>query len=654
MNHWCSYYVCAAMIGLLVSPDRVQAWENLFLLPLEIEAVTRFDGTDRSEPDSHLRDTELRVGLRLKQEGYSLDPAIARFVLEVEPAYSWGKLETGTIKDNRSDKFLSYLFQFNLFQGTPGPVGLDLLTMRNKSLNTGSLGSRYDSEIETHTGTVNWKNRVFPMQFSYSERSLKQDFLTGATNTPSKRDDHLRTLKLKGKSSKLNLLIERQSLNDQVPDRDQDFDLNHANLSHRFAWGRASQLRSRWDYYDRTGFNANRRLFIEENVRIQHADKLFSQSSLRYFSVTQEIKTNEYIGDFRLQHQLYDNLTSTAQLFGNARRSDRLDETRWRTGLDSSYRKQRLFGATVNAGIGFSYQETERVSKLGLVEVIDERHDATLAGSVVLENRFIINSSIIVTNFDGTLVYTQDIDYRVVQLTGELTQLQVIPGGRIEEGDTLLISYKTETLPSQEFSTTNLQYNLGISFRWLRFTHRGRKSDDQLLSGANESFLKDNRDTLTNLEFRWKIVGINTMLSAERHFNKIGDFESLTYTYRQVLSWPMSSRTLINLSMLESFIETSSLNTDLYNFELSLNWRSRRGLSIRPVLGAWRRLDEDFSGGGLNREDEFLMAGVTLRWQYRKVAMDLSYHHNRRTIDTLQTTDQTTENRVMFNLSRRL
>ncbi len=646
-----AHLVClfVALILLVGTHEQVQAWDKLTLFPLDIEALLSFDGTDRSDQVSDLGDTEFRAGLRIRQEAYSLDPGIARFLLEVESAYSWGNLDFGTVKENRNDRILSYLFQFNLFQETPGPVGFDLLTMRNTSLNQGSLGSRYDSEIETHSATARWKNTAFPMQLIYAERALKQDFLTGGTNILSRRDESLRTLTLTGRSSKLDLLIEQQSMDDRVPDRDQNFNLSRANLNHRFEWGNDSRLSSRLEFYDRTGFNANKRLSIEENARIQHTDNVFSQGSLRHFAVTQDNKTTEESGDFRLQHQLYDNLTTSANLFASSRRSDRLDQTQWRAGLDSNYQKHGLFGASVTAGLGFSYQETDRDSKLGLVEVIDERHEATLIGSVILDGRFIIDSSIIVTNPNGTLVYTQNFDYSIIRLTDDLTQLQVVPGGQIESGDTLLVSYKAQALPSQQFSTTHLRYNISINFHWLRFSHRDNKSDDTLLSGAGESFLNNNRDTITNIELHWEMGGLDTLLSAERHLNTIGDFKSTTFTYRQFLSWPINTRTLISLNMFESFNETSRLKTDLYNLELALNWQPLTGLSIRPTLGAWKSLDEDISGNGTSREDQFLMAGVTLRFLYRKIAMDLSYHHNRRTINTRETN----ENRVMFNLSRR-
>ena len=75
------------------------------------------------------------------------------------------------------------------------------------------------------------------------------------------------------------------------------------------------------------------------------------------------------LNEFELTHQLYKNLTTRGHVNLNAKHSDNVDENRWRTGLETQYHKQDLFGASVNAGLGASYQVTDRDSNLGLVEV---------------------------------------------------------------------------------------------------------------------------------------------------------------------------------------------------------------------------------------------------------------------------------------------
>ncbi|MBL3588419.1 MAG: hypothetical protein JMN24_01330 [gamma proteobacterium endosymbiont of Lamellibrachia anaximandri] len=649
-----------SMITLWTTNSRALSWDELTFYPTKFEAVVDFDGTNRRKSGSS-RETEWRAGVRVEQDGYALDPGIALFHLDIEPMYTWGDFESSDMSQENSGELLNYLFQLNLLQGTPGPVGFDLSTQRSTNYNTGSLGSRNDNVIDTTRATVNWKNPAFPTNLTYEERSLQEEFRSRLSSAVSERDETLKRWAIKGRSSKLDLRLEHKSLDDQTI-RDQDYEIDEANISHRLPWGNDSRLRSRFDYYDRTGFNANKRLTFDEFARIQHTPNLYSRTSYHYHSIKQNIKNIEHRGIFELNHQLYKNLKTKVHTNITSRNSDNADEDKWLIGLDSKYSKQDLFGASVMAGLGGSYQETDRVSNQEVVEVIDESHIVPLTGSVILNQRFILTGTIIVTDDTGALVYAEGSDYIVIPLAGDLTQLQTIPGGRIDTGDTLLVSYKAEPLPSQTFSTIRTNFNLGIDLGWVRFSHSDNVSDDKLMSGADESFLNDTRNTITDIEFRTKLATVNTVVGAARRFTLAGGFESTTYTSRQLLSWTTSSSTTSrgiqwNLNATQSFTEQESLDTDLYRIDLSAHWYPFARLSIHPTLGTWKRYDTGDAITGGRRDDEFITAGVRGNWRYRELDLSFNYHHDRRTTSTFAqpagTTTQSVEDRLMFTLRRR-
>jgi len=651
MKHSGHIWIVVTFITLAVISGSVRAWDWIGFYPLDAEAIVRFYGTDRrSENGEFFQDIEWRAGVHLTQKGYILDPGIAQFLLDIEPVYIGGRIESNTAKDDRNGNFLSYLVQLNLLRGTPGPFSFDLSAMRSSNLNTLALGSRFENVIELNSASGQWRNSAFPMQFIYSERSLKQEFTSSGSSIISERDELLKTFTIKGRSSKMNLLLERQSMDDRVVTRNRDYDLDRASFNHKFLWGRDSQLRSRLYYLNRTGFNFNKRLTIVETADIQHTDTIFSRSIYSFNSVAQTFETNEHTLESTLTHQLYSNLTTSVRVFGSSLTSNNLDQTRWRTELEGQYQKQNLFlGANAYIGLAVSYQETDRNSSFGLAEVIDEAHVVTLGGMIILNRRFIVSATILVTSADGALVFTEGTDYIVFDVTDDLTQLQVVPGGRISTGDTILVSYKLQVLPSQEFSTTFTRIRLGFNLGWMNFSHYSRISDDRLLSGAGESFLNDYRDIATNLEFRWRMADIDSVVGAERRYNKTINFESTTFTFRQFFSWDGFGDTLWNLNMVESFGETNLISTDLYTLELSANWQPVMNLRIRPTLGAWKRLDKGESISGGQRDDTFITAGISMRWQYRKVSLDLAYHYNRRTTNARLTN----ENILLFNLRRR-
>ncbi|MCG8123109.1 MAG: hypothetical protein N0E55_03945, partial [Candidatus Thiodiazotropha taylori] len=190
--------------------------------------------------------------------------------------------------------------------------------------------------------------------------------------------------------------------------RNQDYELDRANISHHLLWGRNSQLDSNLNYTDRTGFNANERLTISESARIQHLDNLHSRTSYHYQSTEQTIENTEHGGRFELHHRLYNNLNTMGYANLNKRESDDLDEDKWRVGLEARYTKNKLLGAYISAGVRASYQETDRVSTLGTIDVIDESQAVPFTGAILLEQRFIITSTIVVTDSDGVTVYDEN------------------------------------------------------------------------------------------------------------------------------------------------------------------------------------------------------------------------------------------------------
>ena len=638
---------------VLVYPDLsavALSWDWLTLEPLEGELVFSFDETQRTTEDlSELSDSELETGLEITQRGSVLDPGIARFLLQVQPILVRGDYFNDDLRETRDGDFLSYLAHVDLFQETQGAFSGSLLASETTETNIGSLGSRSENEVGNRAATLRWEYPILPLQFSYRERSLKQLFRSGLSGATSDRDENLETFSISGNTSKMRLILEHQSLDDRVETRNQDYKLDTGLWSHKLKWGSGSILNSQLDFYDRTGFNAWKRLTILENAMIRHTDNLRSSTSYRFSSVDQDFESTEHHAETRVMHSYLQNLTTTGQLSGLTRNSDLEDETQWHTGLDTAYRKRDLFGASVTANIGAAYQLTDRVSEQGLLVVNDEPHTMPISGIVTLNKRFIISGSIIVTDADSVVVFSEGFDYEIFSAVEDLTQLIVIPGGRIGSGDRVLVSYRASSLPSLEYSTVFTHYSLGFDFGWFRFLHQDNRSNDNLISGAGESFLNDQRFTNTEIEFRWDVGRVSTRFGAERNFVRSGSFKTTTYTLRQQLSYVPSPKLAVNLNFVESTFNTNGLDTDLYNLELSATWRPVSSLSIRPSLGAWQRTDEGLGVAGQERDDEFQTAGIRVRWAYRKVTMDFNYFRNQRIIDSRQTD----EDRLMFNLRRR-
>jgi len=659
MKHFGPIWIATILLVFSVCSGPVLAWDWLSLYPAEIEAFIGLEGISRRHEDGvDSLDYRWDAGLNIDQRGYILDPGIVGFELNLRPHYLWNKYETGEVTEKITGHDLSYMFSMDMLQGTPHPFSYNVFATRGTNINSGSLGSRHENEFESKSATVFWKSTAFPMNLTYEDRYQNQKVLSSRDNVTRatlRRDEQIKTVTVKGRSSKTTLFAEHLTLDDRVPGRDLDYQLDRINLGHNLPWGSGSNLRSRIDYFDRRGFNPNRRANLVESATIQHSDNISSLSSYSFSTITQSYETIAHTGSINLSHLLYSNLATKAYLWGSSQQSDPQDLKRWRAGLSSQYTKN-FFGVGFTAGLGYSYQVTDRDSREDLVEIIDESHTVPLNGAVVLNRRFVVTSTIIVTNADGSAVYTDGIDYVIFDLPDDLTQLQAIPGEQIETGDTILVSYQAIALPSQEFSTTNTNYNLGLNLGWMRFSHSYTDMDEKLISGQGESFLNPRRDVRTRLEFRWNMSRFEVLLNADRSFNRFKGFEATAYTYRQSLNWAAFGNTHWNLSAVQSFTESTNLDTDLYSVELSVEWQPLYNLLIRPKLGAWKRFDEGETLSTGKRDDQFITAGIWLRWFYRKVTINMNYVHNQRTTNSFQADtvqSETNEDLIQFNLVRR-
>lgn len=655
------YAWCLALIFVIWSISfKAQSSDSFVLNPTELDVIVAFDGT-RSRNGTVSRESEWEAGVRFGQTGYLLDPKIAWFLVDIEPIIRRSDFDSEITRQETEGELLNYLFQVNLLRGTPGPFGLDLSTQRSDNFNTGSLGNRFDTVTDTNKVSLRWKNPAFPTSLTYQQSTLDEEFRSSLSSTATERDEILESWILKGRSSKLNVHLEHTELDDRIAQRDQDYELDRAIVSHNFLWGLNSKLHSNINFYDREGFNANERFTLDENIRIQHLENLYSHTSYNYQSTKQTIESKEQGLNFGLHHRLHKNLNSNVFVNLNKREADNSDEDKWHIGAGTQYNKSNLYGANVGAGVRASYQETDRISKLGLFDVVDESQVVPLNGIVVLDLRFIFTASIVVTDTTGTIVYNDGSDYTIAGIAGDFTQLQIVPGGRIDTGETILISYQAEQLPSQKFSTTFTNYNLSLDFDWFRLTHSDSKSDDSFISGANESFLQDTRNTFTEIDFHFNPAGIDTHIGAERRFTMTGDLESTQYSFRQQFSWTTAksrkSRGIIwNINAIQSYTEQDQIDTDLYRIDFSANWRPTPNLTVRPSISLWKRTDEGSVVAGVRREDEFATAGIWVRYRYRKVDLDFSYHHDERSVTHLQDIDDTelTEDRVMLTLKRRI
>lgn len=643
------------------NPLKADGW--FYFDPIELEAEIRFDGFRTHLERASSNVSEKRSSWLLEERlffglsGYAIDPRISNFLLQVEPVFRQGRETIDKANDGTSGNDLDYNINLGFLQGSEGQFDANLSTFRITSANDIAFGSRNKTDISAHEILINWKNPWFPLLFGYKAGSYLQEFnrLDGLTNL---RDEDRDRIRLTGRSSKLNLILDREIVDDKVFDR--DYTINRALIDHNLQWGHNSRLFSSVRAFDRQGFNAYRQLNWDERLRINHTDNLTSHTSYHYFSQQAFADTTTHEGIFQLEHSLYENLESDIRLRGRSENSDTLDRHEYEIGGNSNYQKMFDFGL-ISIGLYGDYRWTDRVSEAGTGETINEKHLASFIDPIILEERLINNSRIIVTAEDG-FVYTERVDYEVIRFGGVFTEIRIRPSGRITDEELLLISYLYEILPSARYTTLSTGFSFSYSYRWIRLFHNGYRYNNDLTSGFGAP--PDQKQRTTGLELSWNFFNVVARFRAESRYRKHGGFESRETVMNETLGYSLSNLLSINFSGNQVFTKSkgtvsldplrsfesqqNNIFADFYAFDASLTWFARPNLTVIPSVGVWRRKEHNRSE--FNRDVNRLYYNAELRvsWLVRKLTVDFYYNHNASDIDG---TDQAGD-RLFFSVRR--
>lgn len=627
----------------LQTPSWMRPPEWLHVNPTQWEAVIEFDGLRRqTENSGEFSENELEEGIRLRQSGYAWDPRIATFSSEFQPVFKQTAESGSGRREKRFGKFARANGNLSLLHGTASPVSVNIQALRDTGTVDGDLGSRTDFDTLIGSAIVNYKTPYFPSSLKYSERRQAQTFRSGFDTATNERNDILRSLNFRGRSSKMELLLQHDRFDDLVEGQNQDFYSNRATLSNNFRWGKGSRWNSRVDYFDRARFNVQERFTLDERVNIQHAEELSSTTSYNLSSQTQQQTTVTQTGSFALNHRLYQNLNTNFNASGVLVDSATTEEKLYQADLNLDYRKKIPWNGTFSTGLGGGYGVIDRQSTGGLTEAVDESHVVPSDRIVTLNSELIDTSSIIVTNAAGDLVYSVGSDYTVVAVENNLTELRIVAGGQINVGDTILVDYRFEAAPSQKFSRVPLRARVGLDFDWISVFHRESRLSEDIISGVGQDLLKEQRQRTSGIELKWISPATRATFKAEKRFDSLGDYKVGAVSFNQSLIQNVTSETSLSLTASQDFRKSGGLRTEFYSADASVSWQPLPNLSVRPRVGFWTRKQEE------QDSEKFITGGFDLRWFWRKIDVRLRYSHDRNTVNN----SETVEDRMLLTFTR--
>jgi hypothetical protein len=584
-----------------------------------------------------LADDVLRIGFEIRQQGYWSDPRIVAFNYYLRPVFSTREF---TPSGRQDIELLNYRIGIDILRGATTPVEMALRSSLSNNDYKATLAGDSNSRVQEHTAEIRWKYAPFPMQFTATEQDYYRKSSSVFSGSTIERNDLNRKLRIRGKSSKLSLNLEHETRENLLNQRVSDLEYDTAKLSHKFNWGKKSQMRSRYDYRRRIKEQEYVSSVFSQFITVQHTENLDSDVEYRFESATGTLDTNILDARYTLNHQLYQNLYSSIFAYDRERTSDIEDFQERGAGIRLDYNKE-FFGTRVNLGADFRSSNIDRNTVEGFLEIIDDEYTILPDGKAVLSDRLIKQESVIITDAAGSFVFIRGIDYQLLEFGNGLLIIEIIPGGDLEPGRSILVSYLARGNPSGEYRETLGSYNISISRGGLFFSHYALRTDNELSSGFLPTGLVNRRETHTQLDYGWDTRKGDFLLGLKNDHWEDSVFSMESVTLSGSASFTISP--LANASLTLTHQETTTedflgstgadvtgdkLNTVLNNLRLDLDWRLTNTLTITPSVTAWNK-DFEYQKFPIRSWDEnVISADVELDYRFRKFSASLRIFYN--------------------------
>lgn len=511
-----------------------------------------------SENDSQL----MKEQLNLQVKGDVFDPRLMSYALLGGFGLSQQSYSTNTQSDNSSGDLLEYGFNASFLPTKPYPFSIE--ASRTDELLTRAFQSPLRVK-NSHEG-FNLSLRVpeWPMTFSWSQSELLQDSDVASNENTLDRSMDRFSYTLSHAFSDYSRMTFRSDI-DQVTQTSGAFNSDVKTQRHRFLhylnFGDAKEHRldtsfslvDRQDQFDSSTFDWTENLFLKHTDTFStFYNTIYSQSTF------DEIDTKTMTGLAGFVHQLYLNLSTTADVYASKSEFGSTSETKARGGdLSFNYRRNNPWGLFL-AELEFNYETNETTGESGTFPVVDESHIFNDPFPFKLNERNVDTATIVITDVTGLLIYTEGDDYTVTVI-GDEVEIQPTTLGsvfpNISDGQTLLVDYfhliigdQTEDLSRQELRLEQ-KFNNGLSIYVLR-----QLLDRDVDSDIAPGILGQETDSMTyGAEYQWKRLIFNaehTDSDSTLETTKIDRLGMKTY-------WPLTPVTSLTGGISQTWIDTS-------------------------------------------------------------------------------------------------
>jgi hypothetical protein len=274
--------------------------------------------------------------------------------------------------------------------------------------------------------------------------------------------------------------------------------INSLRLSNRFFFDKSggSNFSSNIVMLDQRGINNFNRTTVNERISIKLLKNLDFFGLYNLNKNKYEIsESDQYSISGNISHQLYLSLkTSVFYEYSNHKHSS-YNNINNRAGINFNYTK-KIPAGILNINYGYVNAKNQSLSSSNNIQVYDEQKILVDGQIIFLNNANIDLNTIIVKDNTGTIIYTEDIDYILIE-SNNFIEIQRFPGGQINDGDIVLVDYNVNGAGSYKYDANNNNFSIRILLfeRLLKLYYKGsfqnytnvEKTDFMILKHFNQN-----------------------------------------------------------------------------------------------------------------------------------------------------------------------
>lgn len=414
--------------------------------------------------------------LLYRLKGYVYHP---RF-LEIDSSIKLGLLQqslsnSGLTNDNLSNGSSStYLDTYNIFLSflKEHPLSFSLFANHSRDAVMELFTDRVMTDSQGYGGTVSWKNHLFPMDLTASQTQFKEWGFESFSDSTMKNMDYTVRNAI-GKLMNTELHYHYQDYTQSFGADTGQFNIKQltnlesqdVNLLNTIYLdpSQRSYLSSNLRLFEQSGTQQLTTYYLQERLNLQHTRNFRTYYMFNYLqNRLQEESVDSWRGELGLEHKLFESLESHLDL--HWRQSDFAGASERDVGPTArlGYLKQTPWGA-LSMGYGHTLEQVERAGNSGVRPIRQESLTLHRGVSNFLSNPDVVDSSIRLTGQNGLDTYNEGFDYELLH-QGNRVALRMLAGGRISDGQTVLVDYDVAFTSNIHFLSDDQDFNINYDF----------------------------------------------------------------------------------------------------------------------------------------------------------------------------------------------